>query len=95
MMKWILTAVGFLLIFLVVFEVYMTVVRAHKHPGPVSKKINRWLWWMASNIAHRLSQRVRHLILNSIGPLLLPILTGMLLIFLLVGYAFIYYPRLP
>ncbi|MEJ7699749.1 MAG: potassium channel family protein [Pyrinomonadaceae bacterium] len=95
MMKWILTAVGFLLIFLVVFEVYMTVLRAHKHPGPVSKKINRWLWWMASNIAHRLSQRVRHSILNSIGPLLLPILTGVLLIFLLVGYALIYYPRLP
>lgn len=93
-MKWILTAIGFLLIILVIFEVYMTVLRAHKRPGPVSAKINYWLWWTASNIAHRASQRVRHSLLNSIGPLLLPILTGVLL-FLLVGYVFIYYSHLP
>ena len=95
MMKWVFTAVGFLLIALVIYEVYMTVLRAHKHPGPVSAKINRWLWWSASGIAYRLSQRRRHLVLNSIGPMLLPVLTGVLLTFLLVGYALIYYPRLP
>jgi hypothetical protein len=94
-MKGILTTVGFLLIILVVFEIYMTVLRAHKQPGPVSKKINRWLWWTASSVAYRLNQRSRHLILNSIGPILLPVLTAVLLTFLLVGYAFIYYPRLP
>jgi hypothetical protein len=94
-MKWISTFIGVLLIVLVIFEIYMTVLRAHKHPGPVSKKINRWLWLMASNVANRQSQRARHLILNSVGPLLLPILTGFLLVFLLIGYALIYFPRLP
>lgn len=94
-MKWIFTLLGFLLITLVIFEVYMTVLRAHRRPGPISKKINRWVWWTASAVAYRLNQRTRHLILNSIGPLLLPLLTGVLLLFLLVGYALVYYPRLP
>jgi hypothetical protein len=90
----IFTILGILLLLLVYYDIYATILRATKHTGPVSGNLNRTLWQAAKSIAKKLPRRRRHRLLNAIGPLLLPLLFGLFITFLIVGFALIYLPRM-
>ena len=79
---------------LVVFEVYATVLRARKRPGPLSEKLNRGLWWVASRFSRKLTRDKRHALLESLGPLLLPLVALLLVVILILSFGLIYWPRL-
>lgn len=89
-----LTGGGIILLALVFFDIYATILRATKHPGPFSELINRGSWWIALNLTKKLSRRLRHRILSSIGPLLMPTLIAVFILVLICGFALIYLPRI-
>ena len=93
-MNFIMTTLGVILLALVFYDVYATILRATKHPGPFSEIINRGLWWLASRSTRNLNRRLRHRILSSVGPLLMPALIGFFILLLLTGFALIYAPRI-
>lgn len=82
------------LLALVFYDVYATILRATKRPGPISDNLNRGLWWAATRLAKRLSRRWRHDVLTAVGPLLLPILIALLILLLVAGFALLYLPLL-
>lgn len=88
------TILGVLLLVLVFYDIYATILRATKRTGPISQNINRFLWFSAVNLAKNFDRRWRHRILTSIGPLLLPILFGLFILLLIGGFALIYFPRI-
>ncbi len=89
-----LTIAGAFLLALVFYDIYATILRATKHPGPFSEFLNRGLWRAVSRSTKNLDRRLRHRILSSIGPLLMPILIGVFILTLLTGFALIYLPRM-
>ena len=89
------TAAGILLLGLVAYDVYATILHSRARSGPIGENLNRRIWWLARSIAFRFSRPRRHLILNAIGPLLLPTLVATFILFLIMGYALIYWPRMP
>jgi Ion channel len=89
------TILGGGLLLLVVYDVYATILHARSRSGPIGEMLNRAFWWVARSLAFRLSRARRHKVLNVVGPLLLPSLIIVYIITLLVGFAFIYYPRMP
>jgi hypothetical protein len=89
-----MTALGVILLALVFYDIYATILRATKHPGPFSEIINRGSWWLASRLTRNLNRRLRHRILSSVGPLLMPFLIGFFILMLLTGFALIYAPRM-
>jgi len=97
-MNWItnflLTSAGVILLGLVLYDIYATILRATKHPGPFSEFINRGFWRLASRSTQNLSRRLRHRILSAVGPLLMPFLIGFFILMLLTGFALIYLPRM-
>lgn len=76
------------------FEVYATVLRARKRPGPLSEKLNRGLWWIATHSTRRLTRESRHATLESLGPLLLPCVALSLVALCIVSFGLIYFPRM-
>ncbi len=91
---YLLTAAGVILIALVFFDIYSTILRATKHPGPFSEFLNRGLWWLATRLTRNLNRRIRHRILSAVGPLLMPLLIGVFILLLLTGFALFYLPRM-
>ena len=89
-----LTSAGVILLGLVLYDIYATILRATKHPGPFNEFINRGFWRVASRSTQNLSRRLRHRILSSVGPLLMPFLIGFFILMLLTGFALIYLPRI-
>ena len=89
------TAAGIGLLGLVAYDVYATILHSRAHAGPIGENLNRRIWWLARSVAFRFSRQRRHLILNAIGPLLLPTLVATFILFLILGYALIYWPRMP
>lgn len=89
------TTLGLLLIALVVYDVYATILHSRARSGPISETLNRVVWWAARRIAFRLSRHRRHRLLNAIGPLLLPALIITFILLLVSGFALIYLPRMP
>jgi hypothetical protein len=88
------TAAGVALILLVAYDVYATVLHASARYGPVGERLNRLVWRVSRGIARRAGRRRRHVTLNIIGPLLLPLLVVVYLILLITGFGFIYYPHI-
>lgn len=89
-----LTAAGVFLLVLVFYDIYATIIRATKHSGPISELLNRGLWRLATRFTGNFDRRNRHRILSVVGPLLMPFLIGLFVVFLLVGFALIYLPRM-
>ncbi len=95
MLKFLEQALGLVGLSLAAFEVYATVLRARKRPGPLSERLNRAIWWCASKMTRSLSRPGRHAVLESVGPLLLPLLAGILVLLMLVSFGLLYMPYLP
>jgi hypothetical protein len=90
-----LTSAGILLLILVFYDIFATILRATRYPGPFSQIINRGLWWLFSNLTRKLDRRSRHRILSMVGPLLMPLLVTTFVTILVTGFALIYIPRIP
>ena len=89
-----LTIAGVVILALVFYDIYATILRATKHSGPFSATLNRGLWWLAKRAAQTFSRRQRHRLLSPVGPLLLPLLIALFISMLLTGFALIYLPRI-
>lgn len=89
------TVLGLSVLSLVVYDVYATILHARARSGPIGETLNRSVWRLARAIAFRLSRTRRHRLLNIIGPLLQPLLIIIFIILLALGFALIYYPRMP
>jgi len=95
LIDYLFTALGVLLILLVVYDVYATILDARARAGPISETLNRSVWGLARRIAFRLPRPRRHRFLNALGPLLLPALIAVYIGSLVSGFALIYFPRMP
>jgi hypothetical protein len=89
-----LTIAGATILVIVFYDIYATILRATKQPGPFSTFLNRGLWWIATRATQRLDRRRRHRILSTIGPLLMPLLIAFFILMLITGFALIYLPRM-
>ncbi len=83
------------MLFVVVYDVYATILHARARAGPVSDKLNRGVWHIARWVGFKFARPRRHRLLNTIGPLLLPLLIAIYITLLVVGFALIYLPRMP
>jgi voltage-gated potassium channel Kch len=91
----IFTAAGLVLLALVTFDIYATVLHSSARYGPVGESLNRLVWRAARAAALRLSRAGRHRLLNMVGPLLLPLLILVYLVLLVLAFALVYYPHVP
>jgi hypothetical protein len=89
------TVLGVSLLALVAYDVYATILHARARSGPIGETLNRLFWRITHALAFKFSRPRRHKLLNIVGPLLLPSLIVVYIIFVLTGFAFIYYPRMP
>lgn len=89
-----LTAAGSVLLALVFYDIYATILRGTKHSGLFSRFLNRGLWRGVAVLTQNLNRRWRHRILSAIGPLLMPLLISIFIVMLLTGFALIYVPRM-
>ena len=83
------------MLFIVAYDVYATILHARARAGPISDKLNRGVWRVARFVAFKFPRPRRHRLLNTIGPLLLPLLITTYIIALVIGFALIYLPRMP
>jgi hypothetical protein len=89
------TAAGLVLLVLITFDIYATVLHSSARYGPVGESLNRSVWRLARGAALRLSRAGRHHLLNMVGPLLLPLLIIVYVVLLVLAFALIYYPHVP
>ncbi len=89
------TILGLSVLSLVVYDVYATILHARARSGPIGETLNRTVWRLARGLAFKLSRPRRHRLLNVIGPLLQPLLIILFIALLALGFALIYYPRMP
>lgn len=89
------TAAGFVLLALIVFDIYATVLHSSARYGPVGESLNRSVWRVMRAAAFRLSRGNRHRLLNMVGPLLLPLLIVVYIVLLVLAFALVYYPHIP
>lgn len=92
--NFLLTTAGVVLIVLVFYDIYATILRATKYPGLFSEFLNRGAWWLITRLTRNLDRRLRHRLLSAVGPLLMPLLITVLLLTLMTGFALIYLPRM-
>jgi hypothetical protein len=90
-----LTILGTGLVFLVTYDVYATILHARARSGPIGENLNRAAWRSVRFVALRLPRQRRHRMLNMVGPLLLPSLIIIYILLLVLGFALIYYTRMP
>jgi hypothetical protein len=89
------TVLGLSILLLVVYDVYATILHARGRSGPIGEVLYRSIWRAAHSVAFRLSRARRHKLLNVIGPTLLPLLIIVFIALLVLGFACVYYPRMP
>ncbi|MFL6334205.1 MAG: hypothetical protein ACJ754_12905, partial [Pyrinomonadaceae bacterium] len=68
------TAAGSVLLALIIFDIYATVLHSSARYGPVGESLNRSVWRVTRAVAFKLARARRHRLLNMVGPLLLPLL---------------------
>jgi hypothetical protein len=89
------TVLGLSILLLVVYDVYATILHARARSGPIGETLNRTVWRITRAVSFKLSRSRRHRLLNIVGPLLLPLLIIVFIALFVVGFALIYYPRMP
>jgi hypothetical protein len=89
------TAAGAVLLSLIIFDIYATVLHSSARYGPIGESLNRSVWRVTRAAAFRLSRANRHRLLNMVGPLLLPLLIAAYVVLLVLAFALVYYPHVP
>jgi hypothetical protein len=92
--NFLITGAGVVLLLVVFYEIYATILRSAKYPGLISDFLNRNLWQLATRLTRNHSRKTRHRILSSIGPLLMPLFITIIVLMLVTGFALIYLPRM-
>jgi hypothetical protein len=82
------TAAGFALLLFVARDVHVTILHSSGRNGPLSRLLARSIWRAARASAFKLSRQRRHRRLNSMGPMLMPLLIGFYI-------SMLYYPHMP
>lgn len=95
METFIYTSAGFVLLAVIIFDIYATVLHSSARYGPVGESLNRSVWRVARGVAFRLPRASRHRLLNMVGPLLLPLLIVVYIVLLILAFALVYYPHIP
>jgi hypothetical protein len=95
MQNFVFTTAGVLLLLLIMYDVYATVLHASARYGPIGENVNRVVWRLARIVAFRLSRAQRHRLLNALGPVLMPLIVVVYILLLIFAFAFIYYPHVP
>ncbi|HYN86580.1 MAG TPA: potassium channel family protein [Pyrinomonadaceae bacterium] len=90
-----LTIAGVALLLFVAYDVYDTILEARGRSGPASELLFRAVWRTWRFVCFRLSRQRRHRWLHHVGPVLLPTLIATYIVLLVVGFALLYYPRMP
>lgn len=91
----IFTTAGAVLLLLVAYDVYATVLHSSARYGPIGEGLNRAVWRVAREGAFRLGRRRRHKLLNAVGPALMPLLIVAYIVLLTLGFALLYIPHVP
>ncbi|HEY0377073.1 MAG TPA: potassium channel family protein [Pyrinomonadaceae bacterium] len=89
------TVLGLSILLVVVYDVYATILHARGRSGPIGETLNRTIWRAARFAAFRFPRQRRHRLLNTVGPTLLPLLIIVFIALLVLGFACVYYPRMP
>lgn len=89
------TMAGSILLVFIARDVHVTILHSGGRNGPLSRLLARSIWGLGLRSAFRLSRQQRHKRLNSIGPVLMPLLIGLYIMALIIGFALIYYPHMP
>ncbi|MDT5296176.1 MAG: hypothetical protein QOJ76_3056 [Acidobacteriota bacterium] len=95
MQTFVFTTAGVLLLLLIIYDVYATVLHASARYGPIGENVNRAVWRLSRLVAFRASRAQRHRILNMVGPLLMPLIVVVYILLLAFAFALIYYPHMP
>ncbi|HEX8088868.1 MAG TPA: potassium channel family protein, partial [Blastocatellia bacterium] len=95
MEKLLFMSAGFALLVCVARDVHVTILHSSGRNGPLSRLLTRMIWKIVRFTAFRLSRQQRHRRLNSVGPVLMPLLIGIYIMSLVIGFALIYYPHMP
>ena len=88
-----LTTTGILLLAFIFYDIYSTILRATKRQGLLGDFLNRSLWRIATRVTCSFDRRLRHRVLTSVGPLLMPLLIVIVVSMLVTGFALVYLPR--
>src|SRR5689334_17166265 len=91
----IFTTAGVVLLLLVTYDVYSTVLHSSARYGPVGESLNRAVWRVSRKIAFSLGRRRRHKLLNAVGPALMPLLIVTYIVLLTLAFALLYVPHVP
>ena len=91
----IFTTAGAVLLLLVAYDVYATVLHSSARYGPVGESLNRAVWRVSRKCAFRLGRRRRHKFLNAVGPALMPLLIVTYIVLLTLAFALLYVPHVP
>jgi voltage-gated potassium channel Kch len=91
----ILTTAGAVLLVLVAYDVYATVLHSSARYGPIGEGLNRAVWRLARKVAFRLGRKRRHKLLNMVGPALMPLLIVTYIVLLTLAFALLYTPHVP
>lgn len=91
----IFTTAGAVLLLLVAYDVYATVLHSSARYGPVGEGLNRAVWRVARKAAFSLGRRRRHRVLNAVGPALMPLLIVTYIVLLTLAFALLYVPHVP
>lgn len=94
MVTTICTVAGAALLLLVAYDIYSTILHATARYGPIGERINRLVWKGALAVAFKCQRHRRHRFLNTVGPVLLPLLIFVYILLLITAFALIYYPRI-
>jgi hypothetical protein len=89
------TAAGVVLLVLVAYDVYATVLHSSARYGPVGEGLNRAAWRVSRKVAFMLGRRRRHRLLNAVGPGLMPLLIVTYIVLLTLAFALVYFPHVP
>ena len=84
-------AIGVVLILLVGFDIFMTVLHPHRE-SPISTRLERLLWTATRAIATPLKPRLRHQVLGLAMPIMFAAMVITWMLTLLLGFAAIFLP---
>src|SRR4051812_40177716 len=93
-MNVLLQIAGSMLVFIVLLDVFLTVLFPASGHGPIRKRLARWIWYGFRLVGKMTSGQRRRNILSYSGPVLITVTLAAWFLLLLIGWAMIFKPAL-
>lgn len=90
-----LVLAGVAVLFLVLYDVFATVLHHWGSSGPLGHKVVRWLWSTAVRLTRGWSRERRRGFLGRVGPGMIPLTVALWAGLAVVGFALVYFPWMP